>query len=211
MPPLDPDPDSNGKPADHLMVLMSPISAINNRPARAYKKISWRPLSEEGMRSMQQWLCTQDWSEVSQEESAHKKAEIIQYKLLSKYEEYFPVKVKTVSSDDQPFVNEKLKRMKRKKCREYRKHRRSSKWKLLDVNYQNEVEKLKKGFYSKKIKNLRKCKPGKWHSELKKITSYDQQKSEEIIVESIKDLSISDQAELIADSFSAVKVRNMRS
>ena len=51
---------------------------------------------------------------------------------------------------------------------------------------------------------MRKAKPGKWYSELKNLTSFDQHKAEEIIVESIKDLSASEQAELIADKFSEV-------
>ena len=100
-----------------------------------------------------------------------------------------------------PFYIDKLSRLKRKKSREYRKHRRSSKWKSLDMAYNKAVSKAKKDFYRKNIKNLRKAKPGKWYSEFKKITSYDQQRSDEIIVENIKDLTDSEQAELIADNF----------
>ena len=57
-------------------------------------------------------------------------------------------------------------------------------------------------------KNLRKAKPGKWYSELKKITSFGQQKSDEIHVESIKDLPVLEQAELIADKFAQVSQEN---
>ena len=94
--------------------------------------------------------------------------------------------------------------MKRKKNRVYRKQRRSRKWKLLDKIYNSEVIKAKRNFYRKSIKNLRKSKPGKWYNELKKLTSYNQQKSEEVSVESIKDLPIIEQAELIADKFAQV-------
>ena len=59
-------------------------------------------------------------------------------------------------------------------------------------------------FYRKNIKQLRKSKPGKWYQELKKLTSYDQRKSDEVIVESIKDLNANEQAELIADKFSEI-------
>ena len=38
--PLDPDPDMNGKPYDHLMVVMTPISVLYNRPARIKKKLT---------------------------------------------------------------------------------------------------------------------------------------------------------------------------
>ena len=124
--------------------------------------------------------------------------------MISKYHEFFPEKVKYVSSDDQPFINQKLKRIKRVKSCDYHKHRRSKKWEFLDGKYQAELGKTKKGFYRNRIKQLRKLKPSKWHAELKKLTSYDQQKAEEIIVETIKHLPISEQAELIADRFASV-------
>ena len=78
--------------------------------------------------------------------------------------------------------------LKRKKGREYVKHRRSQKWKNLNTLYSQELRKAKKNFYKKKIQHLRKAKPGKWYSELKKLTSLDQQFSENIEEESIKDL-----------------------
>jgi hypothetical protein len=75
---------------------------------------------------------------------------------------------------------------------------------ILDEIYNKEVSKAKLDFYRRNIKNLRKAKPGKWYSELKKITSYDQQKAEEIQVENIQDLPVPEQAELIADKFAQV-------
>ena len=37
--PLDADPDNNGKPSDHNIVLVNPICAINNKVARTTKEI----------------------------------------------------------------------------------------------------------------------------------------------------------------------------
>ena len=56
LPPLDADPDSNGKPSDHLMVVMPPISAINNKPARTKKKFLFRPYNQVRLQQMQQWI-----------------------------------------------------------------------------------------------------------------------------------------------------------
>ena len=123
---------------------------------------------------------------------------------MSRFEEFFPEKVRQIANDDQPFISDKLKKMKRKKCREFHKNRRSKKWKIMEEKYQNELGKRKKDYYRRKIRNLRKKKPRNWHNELKKLTSHDQHKAEEIIVEEIKDLPISEQAERIADNFAAV-------
>ena len=200
LPPLDADPDCNGKPSDHLMVVMTPISVLNNKCVRTVRKITTRPISELGLQKMQQWLENESWSEVT-ESCANQKTEILQTTLLNKYFDFFPEKTRTVSSDDQPFFKDKLSRLKRKKGREYSKHRRSAKWKKMEVIYNQELAMAKKGYYRKRIKNLPKSKPGKW---LKKITCFDQQKSENITVENIKDLPVPEQAELIADRFARV-------
>ena len=93
--------------------------------------------------------------------------------------------------------------MKRRKCREFNKHRRSPKWKEIENKYQCELEKAKQGYYRGKIRNLIKQNPRNWHREIKKLKSLDQH-TEELSVKAIKDLPVSEQAELIADKFASV-------
>ena len=121
LPPLDPDPDTHGKPADHMMVVMKPLSVLSNKPARAVKRIIYRPVSDEGLARINNYFSRVDWKVILGEESANRKAEKLQNFLVSKYEEFFPEKVRVISSDDQPFISAKLKIMKRRKCREYQK------------------------------------------------------------------------------------------
>ena len=95
LPPLDPDPESNGKPSDHQMVTMTPISMVDNKSARFKKKITYRPFNKQGLQKMQNWLSEQKWNEVLEEKDAHKKAEILQHLLVEKYDEFFPEKNKS--------------------------------------------------------------------------------------------------------------------
>ena len=202
--PLSADQDCNGKPSDHKMVVMSPINEINNKPARTKKEITYRPFSEENLQKMREWIEEEKWSQLSHEPSAHKKLELLQTTLVKKYHEFFPEKKREISSDDQPFYTKKLEKLKRRKCREFHKHRKSEKWKKLNFEYEIELSNAKKKYYRNKIQNLIKSKPSKWFQELKKLTSNDQIGSEEIFVEEIQDLPIKDQAELIADKFAAI-------
>ena len=204
LPPLDADPDTNGKPSDHLMVVMSPISVVNNKPARTKRTFTYRPINEVRLQQMQLWIEKEDWFEVAQESSAHRKMETLQNSLHNKYHEFFPEVTKTIASDDQPFFTSKLEVLKRKKSREFNKHRKSKRWKVMNQNYESELALAKKGYYHKKIRNLTKVQPKYWYRELKKLTSYDQLKSEEVIVEALKDFPMNVQAEMIADKFSAV-------
>ena len=113
------------------------------------------------------------------------------------------MKSKTIFSDDDPYFYEKLKIMKRRKCREYNKNRRSARWYEMQSKYKIQLDKSKTEFYSRKISKLRRTKPKQWHRELKKLTSFDQHKGE-IIVESIKDLTNQEQAEIIAQKFAEI-------
>ena len=63
--------------------------------------------------------------------------------LLKKLDKFLPQKKKTVTSDDQLFCSEKMKRLKRMKPREYHKNRKSVKWMELNKNYKKEVAKAK--------------------------------------------------------------------
>ena len=124
LPPLDPDPDKNGKPSDHLMVVMPPISVIDNRPGRVTRRIKYRPFNVQKLEQMKTWINSEDWSTFYEEESANKKMEILQEKMVSKYHQYFPEKTRNISSDDNPYFTEKLKMLRRRKCRKYRKKRK---------------------------------------------------------------------------------------
>ena len=159
LPPLDSDPDCNGKPSDHMMVVMTPITGINSRPESKTKNITFKPISEQGLQKMKEWLENESWAEITGEPCANKKAEVLQRLLMRKYDEYFPEKCRKISILDQPFFTHKLSNLKRKKGREYNKHCRSNKWKYLEEIYQKEISAAKKGFYRKRIKMLRKSKP----------------------------------------------------
>ena len=163
---------------------MTPISVLNNRAARIKKEVTFRPFNDERFKLMEEWIDKDDWSVIINEKSADKNMEILQNLL-----ECFPEKFRIISSDDEPYYTAKLGKMKRKKCREYHKNRRSNKWKKLDDDYNDELENAKMRFFNNKIKKLRRTNPRKWHRELKKLTRFDQHKGEEITVEEIKDLT----------------------
>ena len=127
--PLDHDPDKDGKPADHRIVVAKPINTLNNKNARITRKITTRPITHSGMKEMQNWIIQQTWENVFQTENTHSKAQIFQDTLITKYEEIFPEKTRKINSDDTPWMTQKLKRLDRKRKRVYNKQRKSEQWK----------------------------------------------------------------------------------
>ena len=135
LPPLEPDDAANGSPSDHLIVLMEPISTIDNRPARVVKDIVVRPMKQSGIDLFGYWIENESWEGVIKEDDIDKKAENFQNVLLQKLDEFLPSKVRKICSVDQPFCTDEMTRLKRLKCREYQKNRKSLKWQNLNSQY----------------------------------------------------------------------------
>ena len=204
LPPLDADPDSNGSPSDHLIVVMRPINTLNNKPGRNVREVKVRPLLDSGLAKFKQWIQEQDWTEVLNAESVDNKAEQLHNMVLDKLDEFCPEKTRKISSDDQPWYTEQLKRLNRRIRREFSKKRRSKRYRKLKKLYLKKVLEAKRNFKSKMIDDVMQARTGQWYSKLKRISNFDQTKSEVVQVDSISHLSDQEQAEAIADSFSAI-------
>ena len=130
---------------------MRPISQQSNLKPEV-KVINYRPLPESGMLVYKQWLLSEDWSELYQLETAHKKAEYLHSRLMVSLDKFLPVKTLKLRQDDQPWVSKEIKELDRKCKREYSKHKKSAKWKSMNEEFRRKCEKAKHD-YSKNIVN----------------------------------------------------------
>ena len=166
LPPLDPDPDKDGKPSDHKIVKMKPINTIDNISARDKRQVTFRPISESGLDQLTNWAEKQDWNNVINVKSTHVKASNLQNTLLMAINKYLPLKTTCFTSDDSPWVTSKIKTAIRKRQREFRKHRRSSKWFQLNENVKNLVTTAKERYYKNFVEDLKESNEGQWYSKL---------------------------------------------
>ena len=118
LPPLDNDVHGNGKPSDHLIIVMKPISQLNNPPIKK-KTITFRPLPESGMLMFRQWLDSETWQQLYQLETAHEKSEYFHSKLLEYMDFYLPEKTIQIREDDRPWASGEMKEIDRNRKREY--------------------------------------------------------------------------------------------
>ena len=202
--PLDADHDKQGTKSDHRIVICKPISVINNKCARVTRKVKVRPFPQSGILKLKEWFIDQTWESVYCAESAHQKATIFQTTLVAKMNEIFPEKFQKIQSDDQPWVCFKIKKLDRQRKRLYSKERRSVKWAKLDKEFKKEVKCAKANFYKQTVADLKLKKPHQWYSSLKKMSSYDQMKNDQPVVDDISHLSDQDQAEAIAEKFASI-------
>ena len=109
LPPLDNDPEKNGKPSDHKIIKMKPISNVNNKPARTKREVTFRPLPESGMKKLGDWFLTQEWKNVTSAESSNEKAAILQNTCMEALNKYLPTKTVKFTSDDTPWITPQIK------------------------------------------------------------------------------------------------------
>ena len=177
LPPLDNDPDKNGSPSDHNIVVMSAINVVNNKPGRQSRKVTFRPITEGGIEKMESWLKCEELGNCMKGKQVDEKARDMMQLLLTQVNKFFPEKNRKISNDNQPFFTEKLAKAKRKKQREYNKNRRSAKWKAMDLGYKFQLDTAKKYYYKNKIAKFKKYDPKKWYFWLKRLVSSNQLKS----------------------------------
>ena len=93
-----------------------------------------------------------------------------------------PLKTIKVSSDDQPWVSQKVKKLDRLQKREYSKHKKSQKWGNLNKCYEDTCTEEKEKYYANIVEDLKVSEPGQWYSKLKRMSGHDQMKNKEVQV-----------------------------
>ena len=201
--PLENDDDKTGKPSDHLICIMRPIST-GIPPSVKYKQIKFRRFPDSALREMGRWLQGQNWHEVYMLTCPNQKAEKFESILMEKINLYFPEKVIKVNSNDKPWVDRKLLQIDRQRKREYNKRKRSEKWKKLNNLFHERAKILKENYYKDRVEDLKTSNISQWYSRLKRMSSIDQTKEGDVEVQDLVEFPNQEQAEMIADQYAKI-------
>ena len=115
--PISSDKES-GKPSDHLTVVWEPINVINNTPLRQTRQITVRPMTESGLKLFSVWIQNKQWTDLEEAQSVDIKVELFNKEIMRQIDICLPTKIIKFSSVDEPWCNNKVKNLKRLKCRE---------------------------------------------------------------------------------------------
>ena len=105
LPPLDNDDDQSGKPSDHLIVVMKPLSSEFPTFPKRYKVIKYRPFPDSGIRDMGQWIQSQSWHQIYTIPDPNLKAKVFEEMIMEKVNFFFPEKCLKVNENDQEKLN----------------------------------------------------------------------------------------------------------
>ena len=208
-PPINPNTNC-GKPSDHLIVMMYPLVSTLQIPPLLYTTVETRPLTQAGMARFAHWVESYSWSEIYGCQDGHTMAQLFQDILLQNYKMCFPTKTVKVCSEDDPWVSGDLKKLERRMKREFVKHKESKKWVQLNKEYIEKCKMEKEKYHENMVKDLKLSNPGKWYSKVKRMSGKSNSKQEIILVDEMMGLSDQEQAECIADHYSAISMSQFK-
>ena len=203
-PALNPNSSKTGKPSDHLVVIMEPITATLQIPPRNYKKVETRPINFAGLQKFSSWIESYSWTEMFKCTNVNMKAEMFQSTLLRKYQECFPVKVMKVCTEDRPWISPELKNLDRRRKREFFKNHKSKLWTKLNSEFEEKSSVAKQRYYTNIVSDLKETNTGKWYSKIKRMSGQDTDRENVILVEELSGYSDQEQADRIAESYAKI-------
>ena len=168
-PPIQPDNPSTGQPSDHSVPVCTPHTDRYTRPVRNYKIIKYRPLPESSVRRFGEWMVSESWNTVCLEKSPTEQARVFEKLLNEKLDQYCPEKEMKISSKDKPFINAELKKIDRRKKREYQKRGKTQKFSFLKKQFDSKYREAAEKYLNKHMDELRVAKPGQAFSVLKRL------------------------------------------
>ena len=203
-PPIENDQDKDGKPSDHLVVLMYPINSQIGIPPRKMRLVTFRPLPQSGIDRFGRWIQKQSWKNIYECPDVDLKAEMFQNFMKQKLDEFLPTKMIKISSEDKPWINQQVKNLDRKCKREFFKHQKSEKWITMKQQFDDKCEKAKEDYYQNTVDDLKSSNPSQWYSKIKRMGGLGGCQTDAIKVEELEGLSDVDQAEQIAKHYANV-------
>ena len=205
-PPINPNLNSKGKPSDHLVVIMKPISSVLEIHPRSYHLVKSRPITQSGINAFGRWIVSHNWHELYRCENVHMKAELFQHTLLTKFHEFFPIKIRKFSNDDKPWITEKIKNLDRLQKREFLKNHKSKKWEKLNEEFQERCRIEKEKYYENIVSDLKTSNPSKWYSKYKRMAGQEKANfsENELNVAELEGIYDKLQSEIIADHYAEI-------
>ena len=129
VPPVPPDDPLHGVASDHSTVIATPLAQDSAGQSREYITKTYRPLPESGILEFGEWICTEEWGNLSENFTPTDQVLEFENQVNEKLDVIFPLKTVRINPlIDKPFFTAELKKLNRQLKREYRKNQKSEKY-----------------------------------------------------------------------------------
>ena len=205
--PIDVDPNKPGVPSDHNGVVVSPLTDASLPPQRKKLVRTVRPISASSLQSIGRILTLEDWGFMDPSLSPTQLTDIFQYYTGEVIDLICPEKQITYRPSDKPYINEKIKSLKRIVMREYEKKGKSTKYFELKSKLQEAIENEVQKYKAKLEENIVEGDRTSCYKALRKLGARPGENTDssfEILSHVTNNLSPAESVELIADHFGKI-------
>ena len=200
-PPLESNDGSSS--SDHRVVFFE--TCLYKKPPISKSTFTFRPYTTRGEEMFGNLLLSTDWTFL---EASEDPAEDLCTRLEVFTSLAFPEKTRTKTNRDKPWVTEIVRKISRRKRREYKRHRRSSRWKKLDDEMNSLVLEGKTSFFERiKTKVQRSSNTREYFKAVSALVNDNQKENERWkINELYPDMVDSEIAEVVATYFNRISM-----
>ena len=171
-PPVQPDNPQCGVPSDHSTPVAIPLAPDTLQQIREYVVKVTRPLPESGMLEFGEWMCNEEWAEISGNIDPSEQVRIFEDIVKQKLDVIFPTKSVRINPHvDLPFITADMKKLDRLIKREYRKHAKSMKYQRLKDSYDKKFKTAASNYLDKSVRTLMEDDPGTAYQCLKRLAA----------------------------------------
>ena len=171
-PPLQPDDPLCYAPSDHSTTVAIPLTNATLDQIREYVVRVTRPLPQSGILEFGEWMCQEDWMEISEKTDPTEQVLVFENIMNQKLDIIFPKKSVRVNPNvDLPFITADLKKLDRLIKREYRKHLKSEKYLRLKKSYDKKFKIAASNYLDKSVRTLMEDDPGTAYRCLKRLAA----------------------------------------
>ena len=207
-PPLLPDNPEQAAASDHQVPIARPLAYTSYQVSNSYVKKKYRPLPESGQREFLEWIHLEKWEKLETKSTPTEQVEDFVKMVDEKVQLIFPEKVvKIRQGKDKEFITVELKKLDRKKKKEWRKNGKTQKYSRLKTEFDAKYKKAAAEFLKKCVSDMKTENPGKAATTMRKMGKMpgDCEDGTFTLLNHIaEDLTVEEQIERISDFFIAV-------
>ena len=205
VPPVPVDDVALGVPSDHDGVLVLPLTnSSSNSKTKTIKTI--RPIKQSSLDNFGQNIVLEDWSFLEKEASSTSLVQTFQDHCGDLVDHYFPTKTILVTPYDKPWFSDKLKLLRRKRQRVYRREGKTEKYLKIKDDFDQSLRIAALKYKNKVTAEVIEGKRGSAYKALRKLGSTTAEAVSSFYLPSHMDMNLSAQqsANILADHFSKI-------
>ena len=168
---MKPDVNGLGKPSDHSVPVAVPYTDTSKPRKKEFQWKVTQPIPESKLITLGQWITCEEFEDVNKAMNPDDKVKALSKIMNDKINNLCPKKTVKIYKNDQEWMTESVRKLRRKKSREYRRHGKSKKFVEMNAEFEDIKGMNTKKYMEEEIETLKKFNLSQFYRKLKVMGS----------------------------------------